>query len=300
MSIKKIFKVFLLLAATFCSVNGSQVLACASCGSGAGDAIFLGPNEKFKLYTAARIQNFVYRLDGDGDRSKVYDISQQRYLDVGLAYRVLPRAYVSVYSGAQWNHSDERSDSGAQQPLIASRVTLSRMDIAKSFLPQVQLLISYRPKMFRDRYGARDIEGLDVFGSGHHEFSIGYDAFNNLSKVFWGVSQSLKVATETEVAEGQTTAPGLQSTHIASLGTAYYKQNKLMAGYILSLRAERQSNDQAVSGTKMRSHGLYVGADYKLKTNTQLRATYSASGLGKSRNTGRAGGLTLGLFHTWF
>ncbi len=277
-----------------------HLLACASCGSGAGDAIFLGPNEKFKLYTAARVQNFVYRLGSEGDKAAVYDVSQQRYVDVGLAYRILPRAYVSVYSGAQWNHSDDRSDSGVQQPLFAGRVTLLRTDIAKSWRPQLQVLMSYRPKMFTDRYEGLDRQGLDVFGSGHHEVSIGYDAFNNLKKVFWGVSQSLKVSTETDVGDDIKTRPGIQTSHIASVGAAYYRQNKVMAGYILSLREERVSSGDSIDGTKMRSHGAYIGADYKLKKNTQIRATYTASGLGNSKNTGRAGGLTLGLFHTWF
>ena len=159
--------------------------------------------------------------------------------------------------------------------------------------------MSYKPKFFRDRYGSQDVQGLDVFGSGHHEYSLGYDAFNNLSKVFWGVSQSLRLSSRTDLGQGLSAQPGLMSSYIASVGTAFHKSNKIMAGYILGVRSPRKSNGQDVADTKMTSHGLYVGADYKIKADTQVRATFTAAGLGNSKNTARTGGLTLGLFHTW-
>lgn len=280
-------------------------LACASCGSGSGDPLILNPSERLKLYFATRYQSIPAQIQSDGVIAPNYLFDAQTFLDLGLGVRLSRSLFTSIYWGAQANYGRE-DKWGLQDPLIKTRWTLIEQKYNQPWLPQLQLLFGYKANFTSDKFESQDPQLLDVFGTGHQEFHIGYDLWNaNLSMfdgnlpILAGLSQTLVLPVAREI-EGVSERPSYSLGSVGTIGTYYHGANKILAGYFLNLKAERWEDDRYVEDSSSRNHALFVTADYAIDMQTSVRVTASFAGLGKSYNTTQSRVVTLSLNKTLF
>lgn len=289
----------LLTLLTVCSPVHRIAYACASCGSGFADPIFLAPDERVKTLLSIKSSKTPYFLSTSGNKDANNLMANQKNIaEVGTAIRLSPKANIGIFWGFQNNRSKKDTTTSLIDPTVSLRYTIMNQSFLSPYIPQIQLLSSFKLRTGRGASDSQRIDMLDVFGTDYSQVSVGVDFWNSMNSIFYGVSYGIQHSFQRNLSGYESRLGRLHST-LFTTGTYYYRYNKIVAGYANLYRDHRYEDGRKIATSDMLQHGFFTTIDYSLNSNHQLRLSLSKSGLGSSRNTSETTTLSIGYLQKW-
>ncbi len=202
------------------------------------------------------------------------------------------RAFVTMSGGLVTNTRGEASRSGIGDPLISGRYTLMMPQLARPFVPQVQLLGGWRPSFTTSIHDATDANLLDAFGTGFDEWRAGVDLWMGMLPVKPGFAL---VVTESVPARHDDILlrPGRLYRATTSLTTMAQIPSaggppwplKIAAGLTTDRRDRALQDGSPVPGSEQSSAGAFASVDGGVSSSGNIKLTVARQGIaGRVRN----------------
>ena len=195
----------------------SDAFGCASCGSGGDDPLILYPNQEWRFYLGASRSFGFKTIKADGSLGDENAPTFKDALTLAIGKAITPHAFATVTFPYLQTWKDGTYKRAVGDPILAARWTVVPQDISAPWMPQLQLVGSYRFAHAKAQQEAENPNRLDVFGQGVPETKLGIDIFQGMTDVKMGVAQSFLFPGERNLG-GQTTYPGLGSRSVVTLG----------------------------------------------------------------------------------
>ena len=270
-----------------------QVLACASCGSGGEDPLILYPNEGRKAYAAwSRAAGF-RNIEPNGAQATAGGPSTKDSLVAAVGQRLSLRSFATLTLPFLRNARGSDSRSSLGDPILAARYTLVMANLADPWVPQVQLVASFKQALARSLRESHEPTLIDVFGSGFSEARAGVDLWYGEGAVKFGGAQSVIVPLARRF-DGERYQPGLGSRGTLTLGYSWIDAAKTLVGINRDQRAALSLEGEELTDSEQVSTSVFLTQDYRPDEDQMLRLTWSRqAALGENRNTARSNTITL-------
>lgn len=286
------------LLALVCVVSVSRVWACSSCGSGGGDPLILYPSDTWRSYLGVSQQTFQANVDPEGQRYPITGIAQRTTSVLGLGRRLTEKSFMVAYLPYVRNTAATKHQSGLGDPSIAYRWTMRRGDLTRPDIPQVQLMLGFKPRYATGTLDADDQRTyLDARGSGYDEGRVGVDLWSAMRAFQYGMSIN-QIIPRSRIYRGTRYHPG--DTTLANVTVGYGSLvGRIVTGLVYTRRGERTVDDQSIPDSASRDLQQFLTGSWRLQPLTTLRATWVASNTGmQRRNTSDFRTLTLAVMRT--
>ena len=271
--------------------------ACSSCGSSATSPLVLYPGEHLKMYFGLS-ENYNYKNYGvrkGSDQKPWYDLNliTKQTATLALGYRTSENSFVTLSGSVVHNEGvDMNSVDGYPSPkeayllgdpIISGRYTLINMEISRPFLPQIQMIGSYKHSIAKNMLDG-DGDHVDTTGNGYNQLSGGIDFWWGMPFIQFGGSQfvidSLPRYQNSNGVSKRTR--DLQYTTILTVGHTFSNQNfMLQSGIVLDYIGSDHiyyNNNSEVTDPEQQSNSLFVTLNWNVTHLDMIRFSYSYGG----------------------
>lgn len=288
--------VFLLILALS---QSSRAFACASCGSGGDDPLIMYPNEIWKGYLGlTRVSDFQL-VDENGHIGEEVGPDQKIQLTTSLGRQINFRSFATVTIPYIMNRYKTDSKRGFGDPLLAVRYTILSQDLTEEYIPQVQVIASYRYGMSKSIYESKDSHRLDVFGSGFSQYRIGLDIWSGMTWLQYGVAHVMGFS-QSKTANDHKIEPGIEIRSTATVGHTFSGLGKISSGINRQQISELRDNGELVHSSDQLSHSMFVTADWFADVESMVRATVAKQAvIFNNKNTTRSTSVTLSYMRSF-
>ena len=262
---------------TMCIVLGafsSDAFGCASCGSGGDDPLILYPNQDWRFYLGASRAFGFKTIKADGSLGDENAPTFKDALTLAIGKAITPFSFVTVTLPYLQNWKDNTYKRGVGDPILAARWTVVPQDISAPWIPQLQLMGSYRFAQAKPQQEADNPYRLDVFGQGVPETKLGIDIFQGMTDVKFGAAQSFLFPGERNLG-GQTTYPGFGARSVVTLGYGISNVGKMLTGYTRETRSKKKINGLEIDNSEVIDNGFFVTCDAEVTPMHMARLTWS-------------------------
>jgi hypothetical protein len=279
-----------LLLLCFAMLFSKEVLACASCSSGSGSPLVLYPNEQSKVYFGSSQLMNIGLVQANGrkvSRSNQLARKETQFYAAGL--KPLSQVSVVVGQGLIRNVArDGRARSDYGDPIFELRYTALEGNWLIPERPQVQGILILKPSMATSIYEQEDPEGLDVFGNGFDETTIGADFWWNMLPLKPGFAMQL-VQSSPKTIDSAQIERGTRGTLVVGIGHAFQDYLNLALGFKVEMKGKDAYEGQRIVGSQSRQDDFFASLRWNLNQVHEIRAVFSEQGFSKtSKNAVRA------------
>lgn len=279
----------LFLVSLVYSLASQHALACASCGSGGDDPMVLYPWEKWKALIGIARTGDIESLDENGREIDSYQPTTRNTTTVSMGRSFSQSLFATLTANYIVNRRDEYDRSSWGDPLMTLRYTLVPQTMANLWIPQVQLLGSYRTGQATSKYDQTDPAGLDVFGSGIPEARAGFDIWNGMNDWKGGIAQTFTVPVGGRDTPFGRIQPGPSMRSTLSFGHSIGENAKVIGGINREQTARARLDNELQNNSDSLSYGLFVSGDAVVERTSTIRFTWTrASTVFANRNGARS------------
>lgn len=277
-----------------------NVWACASCGSGGDDPMILYPSERWKAYVGFSRTGDFESLDSGGEVTAEYGPLTRNTSVVSLGHSFTPQWFATVSAPYIVNKREEYERSGWGDPLLSTRYTVLPQNISDEWIPQVQLMASYRPGDAPSAYDYEDTARLDVRGTGFPEARAGVDVWQGLFNWKGGLAQSVSYPIGTRDTEFGSMRPGVTYRSTVTAGYGWGDSVRVMGGLNRDYITAKHRDGAKIDDSETLSHGTFLTADAKVERLSMVRLTLSrAANVFQNRNVSRSETVTLAVMRSF-
>jgi hypothetical protein len=284
--------VSLLVLSVFSSISA---YACSSCGSSATSPLVMYPGENFKIYvgTSENYNYINYGLKGATATTPWYDdnLYTRQTTTLAVGYRTTAHSFVSLTGSLIHNEGVNTSSLRNKDsyligdPILSARYTLVEPEIAQPFMPQVQVLASYKPSVAKNMIDD-DRDHVDSAGNGFHQASSGLDLWWGMPFIQFGGSEFVTYSFPNfSQSQGHSKRTrDLQSTSIFTVGHAFdFYHIAAQVGVVLDYIGQEhnfyQDNRPEVVTPSQQSNSMFVTLNWNATSKDLIRFSYSHGGV---------------------
>jgi hypothetical protein len=272
----------MLLAAT-------DVLACASCGSGGDDPLMLYPWETWKVYAGFAKTDGFTPINASGDIGREFGPEARNTTTVSLGHSFSHRTFATLTAPYIVNRRGPYERSGWGDPMLTGRYTLVQQDISEDWQPQVQVIAAVRAGAATSKYDSEDLAKLDIFGTGVPEWRFGVDVWHGITNVKAGLAQTVTGPLSSKKTEYGVIRTGFTYRSTATVGYGWGDRGKVMAGLNREQTTAYQLDHVRQANSDTLAHSAFVSADAKVEHHASVRVTASrAAAFARNKNTSRS------------
>lgn len=282
------------------ALQGGSLMACASCPCGSEKPMILTPAEEWKLYLGLA-RNGAYRnIDSNGLELKETGPDVKVTLTSTLGKSINNRAFLSVTVPFLINTKDGRSKSGVGDISMGGRYTLLFQSFIEPWIPQIQLLGSYKYARAKSVYDSEDQDRMDVFGGGMSEYEAGVDVWFGMYDAKVGFSQTFGFPQVRTFADVEI-APGRVSRTTVTLGYGIDPYGTVLGGVNREAKREIRTDGIEIFDSNQISHSPFLTYEAKLSDVDTVRATWlkQAEAHFVNKNVTRSTGVTLAYLRSF-
>ncbi len=275
-------------------IAATDVLACASCGSGGDDPLILYPWETWKVYTGFSKTADFTPINAAGETSREIGIESRNTTTVSFGHSFNHRSFATVTAPYFVNRRGEYQRSGWGDPMLTGRYTVLQQDITAEWLPQVQAIAAVRSGQATSKYDSEDLAKLDVFGSGVPEWRVGVDIWHGMSDFKAGLAQMMTGPLSSKKTEFGVIRPGMNYRSTATVGYGWGDRGKVIAGVNREQTTAYQRNSVQQPDSDTLAHSAFISVDAKIEHHASLRVTASrVAAMARNKNTSRSESVTV-------
>lgn len=292
----KLSRQFSILAFSALVMGASDLLACASCGSGGDDPLILYPWEKWKVYAGFGLTNDFTPIDAYGEKGRELAPDARNTTTVSFGKTFSHRSFATVTAPYIVNKRGAYQRSGWGDPMFTTRYTLVQQDISDELIPQVQVIAAAKVGQATSVYDYRDPARLDVFGSGVPEWRAGIDVWNGIFDWKAGVAQTVTGPLSSRRTEFGVVRNGVTFRSTATAGYGWGDRGKVLAGLNREQTTKKLINGEPQANSAIISNSAFISADAKIEHRSSIRLTVSRSAaFGRNQNTSRSDTVTVAM-----
>lgn len=251
--------------------------ACASCGSGGDDPMVLYPGENWKAYIGMARTGDIESIDQSGQVAASYQPTARNTTTVAIGRAFSQRIFATATANYIVNRRNDYDRSAWGDPLATARYTLVQQTLADEWIPQVQILASYRPGQATSKYDQVDPAGLDVFGSGLPEGRLGLDLWHGMYDWKGGIAQTVTVPVGARQTDFGLVRPGITFRSTASVGRNMGEKVKVTGGINRDQVTKTNIDNVAQDESDTVSYGLFGAVDLTVERLSNVRFTWTKS-----------------------
>lgn len=267
----------------------TQASACASCGSGGEDPMILYPWEQWKAYIGIARTGDIESLDQNGQAVPAYQVTTRNTTTVSMGHSFSQRFFMTGTGNYIVNRRDDYDRSSWGDPLLAARYTALQQTMANDWIPQVQLLASYKTGQATSKYDQIDPAGLDIFGNGLPEGRAGIDIWHGMNNWKGGVAQTVTMPIGVRDTDFGKVEPGVTYRSTLSLGHSVGENAKVVGGINREQTTKLKIDGAPQDSSDTLSYGFFAYADATVERSSNIRFTWSkTSAFATSRNGTRS------------
>jgi hypothetical protein len=289
-----------LIALLITFLDGSAILACASCGSGGDDPLILYPWEKWKAYTGFAHTSDFTPIDVWGKIGSELAPDSKNTTTVSLGRSFSNRSFATVTAPYIVNKRGPYQRSGWGDPMVTARYTLVQQDISEEWIPQVQAIAAVKAGQATSVYDYEDPARLDVFGSGVPEWRAGVDVWHGIFDWKAGVAQTMTGPLASRRTDFGVVLNGTTFRSTMSVGYGWGDRGKILAGLNREQVTKKSIDGDLQRNSEILTHSAFLTADAKLEHHSRLRLTVSrAAAFAQNKNTSRSDAVTVALMRSF-
>ena len=281
-------RLFFLAWAIFSLPLASRAVACASCASGGDDPLILYPNEAQKFYLGVARSTGIRNVGSDGALTSAGGPEARNVTTAAYGYAFSRQDFATVTVPLAQNERRGRSVSGVGDPSVAARHTLVMPALDRPWVPQVQLLGSYRQSVSRSVWDSTDRELLDAFGTGFSEIKGGVDIWFAATRWLAGAA-AVAIFPVGRAIDGVHYQPGDGARGTLTGGYLWRGSTRTVAGISREQRgAMRVGGDLTPDGEQI-NQSLFFSQDYYPSPMSTVRGSLvRTAACGGNKNSARA------------
>ncbi len=265
--------------------------ACASCGSGSSSPMVLYPNEENKVYFGVSWTGQLRDYDYFGLDLPAARPDARQATTLGLGFKPLKELSLVLSDSILVNYAntENRSKTGIGDPFLESRYTFVELSFDRPYQPQVQTILAVKPTWTSSVFDYEDEGGLDIFGSGFHEFFLGLDLWWGIPQFKGGLSSTFGYSLPRETQEGDRIERGLQNKSLVSLTTNFWKnQLSAVVGLEKQLRARDRFNSKLVDLSESEQNNAFASLKFNPTLSEEWKLSYMAAAFAGTRQNATA------------
>jgi hypothetical protein len=194
-----------------------------------------------------------------------------------------------------WRHGQYKRAVG--DPIVAMRWTALPQDISTPFVPQIQIMGSYRFAHAKAQQESTNEHRLDAFGQGVPETKMGLDVFQGMSNLKYGAAHSFLFPDERNLG-GVSVYPGLGQRSVVTFGYGQNGLGKIVFGFAREAREPKKLNGTEVSDSNVVDNGVFVTGDVEVSETQVARLSWARrSAFLDNKNSSRSD--TLSVAFLW-
>ena len=292
-------KLIILMAICYLSAQSGSALACASCGSGSDDPLILWPSEQFKTYLGFSTSNRFEAVDPEGKRGRESGPTSRDSLTMAIGKALRNDLFFTLTLPLQQNRLGSNSLRSVGDPMLAARWSWLVPDFTEPFVPQVQLMGSYKFANSRALQESDRSDLLDAFGTGIPETKLGIDTFWGQNFVKGGFALAGLFPEERKLGRF-TVFPGNGVRTTATLGIALRDNDKILVGLVNEIRERRRNDGVRVEGSEVLSNAIFLTLDWSPAQHHTIRFSLTDKGrVFQNKNMIAASSASVAWLATW-